>query len=123
MADTSRIAAVDTDRVASDRVGSDGLDAALAICLGAYAFVAGCFALALYALLQPSTSPNPGLAAYNPPPATVISYVAPAHSRAEPTTDGHAAAVGEPGPIMNPPEEPTKGVAKPVVDTTRGKTD
>jgi hypothetical protein len=113
MADTSRIAPADTSRVASDRVGSDGLDAALAICLGAYSFVAGCFALALYALLQPSTSPNPGLDAYNPPPKTIISYVAPTRSKTEPTTDGRAAAAIEPEPILSsPPEQTTKDPAK-----------
>jgi hypothetical protein len=51
---------------------SDGLDAALAIHLALYCAVAGCFALVLYFLLQPSRSANPGMAAYKPPPATVL---------------------------------------------------
>src|SRR5262245_7882835 len=50
----------------------DGLHAALAIHLALYCAVAGCFALVFYFLLQPSHSANPGLAAYKPPPATVL---------------------------------------------------
>src|SRR5262249_19106227 len=67
-------------------IASDGLDAALGIYLVAYSVVAACFALGLYALLQPSKSPNPGTAAYNPPPGTVVSYVAPRHPLAPPET-------------------------------------
>jgi hypothetical protein len=85
----------------------DGLDTALAICLGVYSFVAACFALALYALLQPSTSPNPGLVAYDPPPRTVITYAAPARLKGEPETDGFAAAAA----IGPEPEQPTKEAA------------
>jgi hypothetical protein len=89
----------------------DGLDAALAICLGVYSFVAACFALALYALLQPSTSPNPGLAVYDPPPRTVITYAAPARLKGEPETDGFAAAAMGPEPAMSAPDQPTKEAA------------
>jgi hypothetical protein len=101
MADKSRSAPVDT---------SDGLNAALGIYLVAYSCVAACFALALYALLQPSTSSNPGLDAYTPPPGTVISYVPPMRSKSQPPpdTDGRAAAAVEPGPIAIPPEQPSK---------------
>ena len=51
----------------------DGLADALAIHLCTYCAVAGCFAFALYELLQPTRNNNPGLAAYKPPPATVIT--------------------------------------------------
>jgi hypothetical protein len=96
----------------SSRMASDGLDAALAIYLGAYSFVAACFAFALYSLLQPSTSPNPGLDAYNPPPRTVISYVAPVRSRTEPDTDGRSAAAIAPEPGLSMPEQPAKDAVR-----------
>src|SRR4051794_17552372 len=51
----------------------NGLAGALALHLGLYAFVAGCYGFGLYELLQPVRSHNPGLAAYKPPPATVIT--------------------------------------------------
>jgi hypothetical protein len=93
------------------------LDVALAICLGAYSLVATCFGLGLYALLQPSASRNPGLAAYEPPPGTVISYALPARLKDTPETDGRATASAEteqaePAPTLNPPEHPTKDVAR-----------
>ena len=51
--------------------------AALAIHLSIYGFVFVLFSLWLYGLLQPQQVPNPGLAAYQPPPGTVISYEMP----------------------------------------------
>jgi hypothetical protein len=57
------------------REQSDGLDVALAISLSAYCAFAACFALGLYALLQPSRHPNSGLAGYKPPPAMVVTYL------------------------------------------------
>ena len=57
------------------REQSDGLDVALAISLSAYCAFAACFALGLYALMQPSRYPNPGLAAYKAPPAMVMTYM------------------------------------------------
>jgi hypothetical protein len=52
----------------------DGLAGALAFHLWVYCFVVGCGAFGLYELLQPTRSTNPGLAAYKPPPATVIRF-------------------------------------------------
>jgi hypothetical protein len=49
--------------------------AALGIHLCLYCAVAACFAVGFYALLQPSRFPNPGLAAYKPPPGTIVAYV------------------------------------------------
>jgi len=46
------------------------LGAAVGILLAAYAG----FFLALYWLMQPSVAANPGLAAYRPPPKTVVHY-------------------------------------------------
>ena len=52
----------------------DGLAGALAIHLCLYCAVGGCFAFGLHELLQPTRFVNPGIAAYKPPPATVIAY-------------------------------------------------
>ena len=57
------------------REQTDGVDVALAISLGVYCAFAACFALGLYALLQPSRYPNSGLAAYKAPPAMVVTYM------------------------------------------------
>jgi hypothetical protein len=59
---------------------ADGVGVALAIHFSLYSFVSGLFALWLYSLMQPKLVPNPGLAAYKPPPGTVISYEVPARS-------------------------------------------
>ena len=50
------------------------MTAALGIHLIVYCAVGACFAFGLYALLQPSRAPNSGLAAYKPPPGTVVTY-------------------------------------------------
>jgi hypothetical protein len=65
------------------RPQTDGLAAALGIHLAIYCAVGGCFAFGLYALLQPSRFPNPGLTAYKPPPGTVITYVPSFRNEAE----------------------------------------
>ncbi len=61
-----------------DRPQTEGVGVALGIHLATYTFVFGLFSVFLYWLLQPIKVPNPGLAAYEPPPATVISYQLPA---------------------------------------------
>jgi hypothetical protein len=94
----------------STRIASDGLDAALGIYLVVYSVAAACFALGLYALLQPSKSSNPGTAAYNPPPGTVISYVPP-RSSPPPDTDGRAAA-SEPATTMGFADQAPNGAAQ-----------
>jgi hypothetical protein len=50
------------------------LGTAFAIHSGAYCGVAGSLVLVLIFLHQPYRSPNPGLAAYDPPPRTVIKH-------------------------------------------------
>jgi hypothetical protein len=50
----------------------DGTTAAVGIPLALYIIGLSLFALWLYSLLQPKYTPNPGLAAYKPPPGTVI---------------------------------------------------
>jgi hypothetical protein len=66
----------------------------LAVCM----FVCGLFAFGFYNLFQPRRFPNPGLTAYNPPPATVITYAATAKF-----------AYGEPAPSETATEEPSYG--------------
>src|SRR3954468_8572644 len=81
---------------------------ALAIHLSIYLTVAAGFAFGLYELLQPARFPNPGLAAYKPPPATSViprgasnltspqsadlseSLVTSTTSATEPDTDGRS---------------------------------
>ena len=52
----------------------DSVTAALGIHLMVYCAVGACLAFGLYALLQPSRTPNSGLAAYGPPPGAVVKY-------------------------------------------------
>lgn len=46
----------------------------LGIYLLIFCVVMGCFCIWFYGLMQPERYPNPGIAAYKPPPATVIVY-------------------------------------------------
>ena len=64
----------------------DSVTAALGIHLIVYCAVGACLAFGLYALLQPSRTPNSGLATYKPPPAAVVTYAkrSPATTGAEP---------------------------------------
>jgi hypothetical protein len=68
----------------SRRYSHDGVAAALCIHLSIYCAAAVCFGFGFYEFMQPSFSPNPGLAAYKPPPATVISYELPARLKRDP---------------------------------------
>jgi hypothetical protein len=56
---------------------SDGVAAGLVIHLCLYCAAAACFAFGLYYLMQPTRLVNPGLAAYKPPPRTVIANAVP----------------------------------------------
>jgi hypothetical protein len=78
----------------------DGRNAAVGIPVAAYLIVLGLSALWFYSLLQPRYIPNPGLAAFKPPPATVMGDEMPArllaqHEQPPPPTE-----------IESPPEEP-----------------
>jgi hypothetical protein len=98
---------------------SDGETAALGTHLIVYCAVGACFAFGLYALLQPSHTPNSGLSAYKPPPGTVVMYGKPflANSVAEPTapvapiepeptTTGRSAPEPELKPMVTAPFQP-----------------
>jgi hypothetical protein len=73
----------------------------LAVCM----FVCGLFGFGFYNLFQPRQFPNPGLTAYKPPPATVITYAATSKF-----------AYGEPAPSETATEEPSHGAPD---ETTR----
>src|SRR3984893_7084166 len=73
----------------------------LAVCM----FVCGLFGFGFYNLFQPRQFPNPGLTAYKPPPATVITYAGTAKF-----------AYGEPAPSETATEEPSHGAPD---ETTR----
>jgi len=68
-----------------------GWSAALVLYLGAYCALAAGLAFGAYELMQPSRHANPGLAAYKPPPATVIGYGPPSRH-----IDTAAPALAEP---------------------------
>jgi hypothetical protein len=77
---------------------TSGVRAAVAIHLGVYCAVAGCFAYGLHALLEPLQLANPGVSAYKPPPGTVITYV-PAHSQATPLPVAETEPEPQPEPV------------------------
>ena len=98
----------------------EGSSAALVLCLGLYCAVAAGFAFGVYELMQPSRHANPGLAAYKPPPATVIADAPPSRhadtalasaAPAEPETVG-AAEVQPPPPAETAPPAPEVKQAK-----------
>jgi hypothetical protein len=68
----------------------------LAVCM----FVYGFFGFGFYKMFQPLQFPNPGLAAYQPPPATVVIYV--------PTAK---LVYGEPAPSETTSDEPSHGAS------------
>jgi hypothetical protein len=99
---------------------------ALCMHLCIYCAVAACFGLGFYMFMQPSRSANPGLAAYKPPPATVITSGLPARlsdrersapfvvMKAEPETDARATPPAQettppaPAPLPRSPAKQTK---------------
>jgi hypothetical protein len=66
------------------RYPDSGLAVALAIYLGIYVGLAVCFAAGLYWLMQPSVFPNAGLAAYKPPPSTIVTNASSPRARTPP---------------------------------------
>jgi hypothetical protein len=103
----------------------DSATAALSIHLMVYCAVGAFLAFGLYALLQPSRTPNSGLAAYEPLPGTVVKYgkpslttgfaepIAPVEQSIAPAIDPEPATTArstpEPGlqpTITAPPSQP-----------------
>jgi hypothetical protein len=84
----------------------DASSAAVGIPAAAYLIVLGLSALWFYSLLQPRYIPNPGLAVFKPPPATVMGDEMPARLLAR---HGQAPPLAE---IESPPEEPPINVVE-----------
>jgi hypothetical protein len=111
----------------------EGAAAALGLYLGGFIAVGACFAFGLYTLLEPTRYDNPGLRAYKPPPAAVVTYyeTAPHENVAPPAPvvvdspagDAKAAAASEPAPAEEKPvevkPEPAKKAAPRVVRRER----
>jgi hypothetical protein len=91
----------------------DGAGVALAVHLGTFCAVTACLAFALYELMQPIRSANPGLAAYKPPPGTVINLASPAPS----------ASVPQPGLIEPPLETMAASVPQQQSEADKTKTE
>jgi hypothetical protein len=92
----------------------DGVAVALAEHLCMYCAGAGLIAFALYYAMQPTRVANPGLAAYKPPPRTVMTYTVPLTFEREATTP--AAAASEPETVgAAGPQLPEAKKAKPQV--------
>jgi hypothetical protein len=74
-------------------------DAAIGIYLSAVCALIGCFFFGLYELMQPARYANPGMAAYKPPPASVVAYAPPFQIRkeGEPSGKEDFASAIEPG--------------------------
>ena len=96
------------------------VSAALGIHLIVYCAIGAGLAFGLYALLQPSCTPNSGLAVYKPPPAAVVTYGkrSPATTGAEPIApvEQRIAPVplGDPEPVTTgrSTPEPENGMRK-----------
>ena len=95
----------------------EGNSAGLGIPVAVYLTVLGLLVLWFYSLFQPQYIHNPGLAAYKPPPATVIAEM-PArllaqHSQATPPAEIESPA-DEPTPkVVESKPEPTTHVTQP----------
>ena len=89
----------------------DSESAALGIHLIVYCAVGAGLAFGLYALLQPSRTPNSGLAVYKPPPAAVVTYA----KRSTATTGAEPIALVEQpiAPVPLDPEPVTTGRSTP----------
>ena len=85
----------------------DSVTAALGIHLIVYCAVGAGLAFGLYALLQPSRTPNSGLAIYKPPPAAVVTY-----GKRSPATTGAEPIAPVEQPIADP-EPVTTGRSTP----------
>lgn len=97
----------------------DSVGVALAEHLCMYCAGAGLIAFALYHAMQPTRVANPGLAAYKPPPRTVITYTGPLTLEREAITPA-AAAAAEPETVgASAPQLPEVKKAKPQVNAHR----
>jgi hypothetical protein len=94
----------------SSRSPSDGVATALGFHLCLYCVVAAGFGFGLYLLFQPTRFPNPGVAAYKPPPGTVVTYTPPLQRQND------RALVGSPEPTKPEPETTGLSIRGPVAE-------
>ena len=103
----------------------DGVAVGLAEHFSMYCAGAGLIAFVLYHSMQPTRVVNPGLAAYKPPPRTVITYAAPLKFEREAITPAALAApeletVGASAAVAaSAPQLPEVTKAKPQVKAQR----
>jgi hypothetical protein len=90
----------------------DASSAAVGIPAAAYLIVLGLSALWFYSLLQPRYIPNPGLAVFKPPPATVMGDEMPARLLARYGQAPPLAEIESPPEGPDPPEEPATTVVE-----------
>src|SRR6266851_892953 len=96
-------------RIAGNRIDGTALGGLLA----AYAVVFGLFAVWFYPLFHARHNSNPGLAAYEPPPATVVDYTTAARlpaPQASPLAEIESGPVEPKTNVSATPEQPTKVV-------------
>ena len=86
------------------------LAVALGFNIGVYAGIIACFAAGLFWLMKPTVIQNHGLAAYKPPPGTVVIYANP--TRLPP-------ALSEPPETVGMAEPAPEVVKSPVVTTKK----
>jgi hypothetical protein len=101
-----------------------GATTALAIHLAVYVGVAGCFAAGLYWLMQPRVFANAGLAAYKPPPKTVVIYAgSPGAWRPPPAPEPLPEMAANSPPVVaeSPAVEPKKEAKQAAVTIQRAR--
>ena len=108
------------------RYRMEGTSTAVGIPVAAYFIGLSLFALWLYSLLQPHYTPNPGLAAYKPPPATVIDYEPPTrllahHWQAPPSAEIESLAEEPKTTVAESKPERTIEVKEPKRPKTRNR--
>jgi hypothetical protein len=90
---------------------------ALGLNVGVYAGIVACFAAGLFWLMQPKVVQNQGLAAYKPPPGTVVIYADPARPPPVPSEPPETVGIAEPAPAVV--ESPAAATQTPAVATKK----
>jgi hypothetical protein len=88
------------------------LAVALGFNVGVYAGIIACFAAGLFWLMRPTVIQNQGLAAYKPPPGTVLNYSDAARPRPAPSEPSETVGMAEPTPAPAVVESPVPAAKK-----------
>jgi hypothetical protein len=99
------------------------LAVALGLNVGVYAGIIACFAAGLFWLMQPKVIQNQGLAAYKPPPGTVVIYADPARPPPVPSEPPETVGMAEPAPevVESPVVAKSKEIKKRETRTTAAR--